>query len=104
VKHSYETLGRTIQHVELDGIWRYWRETTDPLRGSSLNILNILVYHHGDIIGLVILTCHHMEEGKVPSSMVGSQDVLLPTLIGILVNQVIPLEMMVYQVVKIMQE
>jgi hypothetical protein len=43
--------------------------------------------------GLVILTCHHMEEGKVPSSMDGSQDALLPTLIGILVIQTITLTM-----------
>ena len=35
------------------------------------------------IFGLDILTCHHMEEGKVPGSMAGSQDALLPTLIGI---------------------
>ena len=43
--------------------------------------------------GLVILTCYHMEEGKVPSSMDGSQDALLPTLIGILVIQTITLTM-----------
>ena len=41
------------------------------------------------VIGLVILTCHHMEEGKVPSSMAGSQDALLPTPIGGQVNQTI---------------
>ena len=39
------------------------------------------------IFGLAILTCYHMEEGKVPSSMAGSQDALLPILIGMLVNQ-----------------
>ena len=37
--------------------------------------------------GLVILTCYRMVKGKVPSSMVGSQDVLLPTPIGMVVNQ-----------------
>ncbi len=30
-----------------------------------------------------------MEEGKVPSSMAGSQDALLPTPIGLMVNQTI---------------
>ena len=39
--------------------------------------------------GLAILTCHHMEEGKVPSSMAGSQDALLPIPIGHQVNQTI---------------
>ena len=42
-----------------------------------------------NLVGLDILTCHHMEEGKAPSSMAGSQDALLPTLIGRLVNQTI---------------
>ena len=37
--------------------------------------------------GLDILTCYHMEEGKVLSSMAGSQDALLPTPIGWQVNQ-----------------
>ena len=46
--------------------------------------------------GLATLTCLHMEEGKAPSSIVGSQDALLPTLIGMLVNQTMP-------VVKIVQ-
>ena len=41
------------------------------------------------IFGLAILTCYHMEEGKVPSSMAGSQDALLPILIGHQVNQTI---------------
>ena len=40
-------------------------------------------------IGLVILTCHHMEEGKVPGSMAGSQDALLSSPIGYQVNQTI---------------
>jgi len=44
-----------------------------------------------NLVGLAILTCYHMEEGKVPSSMAGSQDALLPTLIGRLVNQTMPL-------------
>jgi len=44
-------------------------------------------------IGLAILTCHHMEEGKVPSSMAGSQDALLPTLIGSLFHQTISITM-----------
>ncbi len=39
------------------------------------------------IYGLDILTCYHMEEGKVPSSMAGSQDALLPILIGHHFNQ-----------------
>ena len=43
----------------------------------------------GNLIGLVILTCYHMEEGKIPSSMAGSQDALLPTPIGHLVIQTI---------------
>ena len=43
--------------------------------------------------GLVLLTCHHMEEGKVPSSMAGSQDALLPTLIGSQENQTTPVTM-----------
>jgi hypothetical protein len=30
------------------------------------------------MVGLAILTCYHMEEGKVLSSMAGSQDALLP--------------------------
>ena len=47
---------------------------------------------------LAILTCHHMEEGKVPSSMAGSQDALLPTPIGGELNQIITVA-----VVKIMQ-
>ena len=34
-----------------------------------------------------------MEEGKVPSSMAGSQDALLPILIGVLMNQTIPIIM-----------
>ncbi len=45
------------------------------------------------IIGLVILICYHMEEGKVPSSMDGSQDAILPIPIGRGVNQTIPITM-----------
>jgi hypothetical protein len=47
--------------------------------------------------GLVILTCYHMEEGKVPGSIAGSQDALLPILIGILVNQTMPVIMQIMQ-------
>jgi hypothetical protein len=47
--------------------------------------------------GLDILTCHLMEEGKVPSSMAGSQDVLLPTLIGGQVNQTMLMTMKIMQ-------
>ncbi len=43
--------------------------------------------------GLAILTCHHMEEGKVPSSMAGSQDALLFIPIGMQVNQTMPITM-----------
>jgi len=50
-----------------------------------------------EIIGLDILTCHHMEEGEVPSSMVGSQDALLPTPIGDLVNQIIEVAIHILQ-------
>ena len=49
-----------------------------------------LKFNHMEIMfGLVILICYHMEEGKVPSSINGSQDAILPTPIGILVNQTI---------------
>jgi len=51
-------------------------------------MLDIMVH-----IGLVTRTCHHMEEGKVPSSMAGSQDALLPTSIGSGMNQTIILAM-----------
>ena len=37
-----------------------------------------------------------MEEGKVPSSMAGSQDALLPILIGMLVNQTTPVMKIMY--------
>ena len=40
---------------------------------------------------LDILTCHHMEEGKVPSSMAGSQDALLPIPNGCQVNHTMPI-------------
>ena len=49
------------------------------MRMNGLSLLEDTVM----IFGLDILTCHHMEEGKVPGSMAGSQDALLPTLIGI---------------------
>jgi hypothetical protein len=48
-------------------------------------------------IGLDILTCYHMEEGKVPSSMAGSQDALLLTPIGGQVNQAISITMKIMQ-------
>ena len=38
-----------------------------------------------------------MEEGKVPSSMAGSQDALLPILIGILINQTMPITIKIMQ-------
>jgi len=41
--------------------------------------LQVIIQHH---IGLVILTCHPMEEGKVLNSMAGLQDAHLPSLIG----------------------
>ncbi len=44
-------------------------------------------------IGLDILTCYHMEEGKVPCGIVGSQDALLPILIGWLLNLIITVTM-----------
>jgi len=50
------------------------------------------------MVGLDILTCHHMEEGKVPSSMAGSQDALLPTLIGRLMNPTIPVIMKIMRI------
>jgi hypothetical protein len=43
--------------------------------------------------GLVILICYHMEEGKVPGSMDGSQDALLPIPIGRQDNQTIQITM-----------
>jgi hypothetical protein len=61
--------------------------------GLSLNL--------EDIFGLDILTCYHMEEGKVPSSMVGSQDAHLPALIGEVVNQTIAMAMKIMQMFKI---
>jgi len=54
------------------------------MSGLELNINHLEV-----IIGLVILTCHHMEEGKVPRCLAGSQDALLLTPNGILLNQTI---------------
>ena len=38
-----------------------------------------------------------MEEGKVPSSMAGSQDALLPIPIGYQVNQTIPVTLKIMQ-------
>jgi hypothetical protein len=53
-----------------------------------------LVVNIQEIInGLVIPTCHHMEEGKAPSSMAGSQDAFLPSPVGILINQTMPVTM-----------
>jgi len=40
-----------------------------------------------DQLGLVILTCHLMEEVKEPRDMAGLQDARRHTPIGILVNQ-----------------
>ena len=53
--------------------------------------LDLHIQHQRDI-GLVILTCYHMEEGKVPSSINGSQDAHLPTLIGHQVSQTMAVE------------
>ena len=47
--------------------------------------------------GLAILTCYHMEEGKVPSSMAGSQDALLPIPIGKKIDQAMPITMKIMQ-------
>ncbi len=47
----------------------------------KISLLEI-VFNMDIICGLDILTCYHMEEGKVPSSMAGSQDALLPIPIG----------------------
>jgi hypothetical protein len=58
--------------------------------GYGLNILEVG-------IGLDILTCHHMEKGKVPSSMAGSQDALLPIPIGRQLNQTISITMKIMQ-------
>ena len=55
------------------------------------------------IRGLDILTCYHMEEGKVPSSMAGSQDALLPILIGSQVNQTIPVRMKIMHMLFIIE-
>ena len=52
-----------------------------PLKMIGLD-LNMEEHH----LLLVILTCYHMEEGKVQSSINGSQDVLLPTPIGHMAN------------------
>ncbi len=45
--------------------------------GRNLNMKHFvrLAQH---LVGLAILTCYHMEMGKVPSNMAGSQDALLP--------------------------
>ena len=62
--------------------------------GSTLNLEELGL----NLFGLDILTCHHMEEGKVPSSMAGSQDALLPILIGILMNQTIKIIMKIMRI------
>ena len=49
------------------------------------------------LIGLDILTCHLMEEGKVPSYMDGSPDALLPIPIGLMVNQTINITVRIMQ-------
>jgi hypothetical protein len=49
------------------------------------------------ICGLATLTCYHMEEGKVPSSMVGSQDALLPIPTGMQINQTMSVTMKIGQ-------
>ena len=59
--------------------------------------LEVNMNHMEIIIGLAILTCYHMEEGKVPSSMVGSQDAHLPMLIGQQVNQTIKITIKIMQ-------
>ncbi len=51
--------------------------------GCTLNMVVVILF------GLDILTCYHMEEGKVPSSMAGSQDALLPIPTGVLIDQTI---------------
>jgi hypothetical protein len=43
------------------------------------------------MVGLTIITCYHMEEGKVLSSMAGSQDALLPTTINTEITQTMTL-------------
>ena len=53
------------------------------------------------MVGLVLLTCHHMEEGKVPSSMAGSQDALLLTLIGMVLNRTMLIIMKIMYVIGI---
>ena len=58
-----------------------------------LNMIGCGLNMEERMVGLDILTCYHMEEGKVPSSMVGSQDALLPILIGGQVNQTIRVTM-----------
>jgi hypothetical protein len=61
------------------------------LKMSSLD----LIYNIGIIIiGLATLTCYHVEEVKVPSSMAGSQDALLPIPIGHQVNHTITIKIM----------
>ena len=47
-----------------------------------LKILGCGLNMEDRMVGLAILICHHMEEGKVPSSMAGSQDALLHIPIG----------------------
>ena len=64
------------------------------MSGLDLNLMLDILHL---FVGLAILTCHHMEEGKVPSSMAGSQDALLPIPIGHQVNQTITIIMKIMQ-------
>ncbi len=45
-----------------------------------------------------------MEEGKVPSSMAGSQDALLPIPIGHQVNQIMPITLKIVQQFMVQKE
>ena len=54
-------------------------------------------------IGLAILTCHPMEEGKVPSNMAGSQDAPLHISIGHLVNQIMNITVKIMYMLTIIQ-
>jgi hypothetical protein len=60
--------------------------------GLDLNIIFIQIG-----FGLDIRTCYHMEEGKVPGSMVGSQDALLPLPIGTSTNQTMAVTIKIMQ-------
>ncbi len=78
-------LGISAMLIALHHIW-VQRCSVSVMR---LRIIGCGLNMEDKMVGLAILTCHHMEEGKVPSSMVGSQDALLPTLIGHQVSQII---------------